>query len=96
MNDERLDRIEGKLDKLVDQAGVTNVTLARLTDSVEIHEKRSDALEKNQAPMMIHLAEAALHKALMARMMYIIKWATAIMGSIATAATLILKIMGKV
>lgn len=46
---ERIDRLEDKLDakfeKVIDQIYEINKTLSRLTDIVEIHERRSLALE---------------------------------------------------
>jgi hypothetical protein len=96
MNDEWQNRIEGKLDKLVDQQGAHNVTLVRLTDSMEKHERRCDLLEKAQAPMLEHITEANARKALTSRLMYFMKWASAILASLASAAALILKLMGRI
>lgn len=44
--DQRIDRIEGKLDVIVDKLSDLNVTLARNTQSLEIHEKRTDIAEQ--------------------------------------------------
>jgi hypothetical protein len=46
MSDDRLSRIEEKLDKLTDKLHETNVTLARNTESLIIHEKRTDLAEQ--------------------------------------------------
>lgn len=49
--DKRLDRLESKVDKLIDQQSEQNETLTRLTVSVETHEKRSTALEAIVLPL---------------------------------------------
>ncbi len=48
-------RIEDKIDKIVDIQGNQAVTLARLTDSVEHHIKRTDALEERFQPVQEHV-----------------------------------------
>lgn len=47
----RLDRIEAKTDKIIDNQSDHNATLARLTTTVEIHESRSTKLEAIVLPM---------------------------------------------
>lgn len=46
MNDSRLQSIETKIDTLIDKLHETNVILARNTESLIIHEKRTDLAER--------------------------------------------------
>lgn len=48
-------RIEDKIDKIVDIQGSQAITLTRLTDSVEHHVKRTDALEARFQPVQEHV-----------------------------------------
>jgi hypothetical protein len=45
MSDDRIDKLEAKIDKVLDIAQEQAITLVRLTVSVEDHAKRSDTLE---------------------------------------------------
>lgn len=47
--EKRLDRLEEKLDKLVDQLHELNITMAKNTESLIIHEKRTDLSEQRIA-----------------------------------------------
>ena len=53
MSSDRLERIENKLDKVVDGIGVINVTLARNTSSLEEHVKRTNMLEEKINPVWL-------------------------------------------
>jgi uncharacterized membrane protein YheB (UPF0754 family) len=44
--DSKLEKMNEKLDAIVAKQGEMNITLVRLTDSVEVHVKRSDLLEE--------------------------------------------------
>lgn len=46
MSDEKLDKIEAKIDKIQDKIGSIDVTLAAQHESLKIHIKRTDLLEK--------------------------------------------------
>lgn len=45
MSDDRIDKLEDKIDKVLDIAIKQEVNLERLTTTVEYHAKRSDTLE---------------------------------------------------
>ncbi len=49
--EKRLERLESKIDQLLDKHSESNETLARLTVSVETHEKRSTNLEAIVLPL---------------------------------------------
>lgn len=49
--DDRLDRIDGKLDKAVDHLASIDVTLARNTDSLQAHMARTAVIEKALLPI---------------------------------------------
>lgn len=55
MSDERLKRIEDKVDKIVDQIGYVNVTLAKQHISLELHIKRTNLLEAKLDPIEKHV-----------------------------------------
>lgn len=46
MSDDRISKLEDKMDKMLDIAIKQEVNLGRLTTTVEYHSKRSDTLEK--------------------------------------------------
>lgn len=52
----RIDRIEIKLDALSEKLSATNVLLAAQHESLKIHMKRSDILERAQEPLKRHVA----------------------------------------
>ena len=54
--DDRLERIENKLDKVVDQIGEINETTAKQQVSLEYHIKRTDLLEKKLEPVEAHVS----------------------------------------
>lgn len=51
MSDDRLERIETKLDKVVEHISSIDITTARLTISVEEHVRRTNILEEDIAPL---------------------------------------------
>lgn len=51
MSDERLVRIEDKIDKLADRLGSIDKTLVRQEDQLAYHIKRTDLLEAKVAPL---------------------------------------------
>ena len=53
--DDRLERIETKLDKVVDQIGEINETTAKQQVSLDYHIKRTDLLEKKLEPVEAHV-----------------------------------------
>lgn len=53
--DDRLERIENKLDKVVDQIGEINETTAKQQVSLDYHIKRTDLLEKKLEPVEAHV-----------------------------------------
>lgn len=55
MSDDKLSRIENKIDKIESHMGKQEVNLARLTVSVEEHVKRSNLLEKKMEPLEDHV-----------------------------------------
>ena len=57
MEKDKLQRIEEKLDKINDKLGEINVTLAENTQSLIIHEKRTDIAEKKLALLEIEFKE---------------------------------------
>jgi len=95
MSDERLERMESKLDKVVDQLGQLNVTLSRNTDSLEYHVKRTDILEAEIHPMKAHLAHIEVKKAARQSIMHFTKWAASIAAAATAVAAFVLKLMGK-
>lgn len=54
MRDDREQRIESKLDKVVDHIGSIDITIARLTVSVEDHVRRTELLEQTVVPLKAH------------------------------------------
>tara|TARA_R110000868_G_scaffold282312_1_gene542538 strand:- start:449 stop:694 length:246 start_codon:yes stop_codon:yes gene_type:complete len=54
--EEQLDRIENKIDKLDDRVNRIDITLARLTTTVEVHERRSTTLEAQVKPLEEHMS----------------------------------------
>lgn len=56
MSNDKLDRIEVKVDKIEDHLGKQEVNLARLTVSVEEHVKRSNMLEDKIKPIEEHVS----------------------------------------
>lgn len=56
--EKKLDKIEGKIDKLIDQVNEVNVTLAKNTESLILHEKRTDLAEQRIA----HIEDIILQK----------------------------------
>ena len=53
--DDKLERIENKLDRVVDQIGEINETTAKQQVSLEYHIKRTDLLEKKLEPVEEHV-----------------------------------------
>lgn len=53
--DDRLERIENKLDKVVDQIGEINETTTKQQVSLDYHIKRTDLLEKKLEPVEEHV-----------------------------------------
>ncbi len=51
-----MDRIDQKLDKIVETLGEQAVTLGRLTVSVEEHVRRTNLLEEDIKPIKSHVA----------------------------------------
>jgi hypothetical protein len=51
MNDERDARVEAKIDKIVEHIGSIDVTIAKLTVSVDEHVRRTNILEKQIEPV---------------------------------------------
>jgi hypothetical protein len=51
MTEERFDRIENKLDHLIDKVSAIDVTMAKNTVSLSEHIYRTDLLEKQLAPV---------------------------------------------
>ncbi len=96
MSDDRLERIENKLDKVVDEIGIIKTTLAVNTDSLVHHIKRTDLLQTEMGPMRDHLAQANLKKATRQALMQITKWAASIVSAAAAVAAIVLKLMGKI
>lgn len=60
--DKRIERLESKIDQVLDKQSEHNSTLTRLTVSVETHEKRSTNLEDIVLPMKkkFDMAEGAM------------------------------------
>lgn len=54
--DDRINRIEDKVDKIIEKMAETNVILASQHESLVIHMKRSDLLEKKIEPVEKHVA----------------------------------------
>jgi len=54
--DDKLERIENKLDKVVDQIGEINATTAKQQVSLDYHIKRTDLLEEKLKPVEDHVA----------------------------------------
>jgi len=54
--DDRLERIENKLDKVVDNISEINATTAKQQVSLDYHIKRTDLLEKKLEPVEEHVA----------------------------------------
>lgn len=54
--DDRIVRIEYKLDKVVDHLGNIDSTLAAQHESLKLHMKRSDMLEAQVEPLKAHVA----------------------------------------
>ncbi len=55
-NDERLKRMEDKIDKVVDSVHEINITLAAQHISLETHIKRTNILEKKLEPVERHVS----------------------------------------
>lgn len=55
MSDDRLTRIEDKIDHVVDKIGNIDVTLAKQHEQLEYHIKRTDLLEKSVKPIETHV-----------------------------------------
>lgn len=53
--DDRLERIESKLDKVVDEIGEIKETTAKQQVSLDYHIKRTDLLEKKLEPVEEHV-----------------------------------------
>lgn len=53
--DDKLERIEGKLDKVVDHIGSIDVTLAAQHVSLKEHIRRTEILEQELAPIKTHV-----------------------------------------
>lgn len=56
MQDDRLNRIESKVDKLDDHLGSIDVTLAAQHESLKLHIKRTELLEMQLEPVKKHVA----------------------------------------
>lgn len=56
MSDDRLNRIEGKVDKIVEHVSSIDVTLAKQHESLKDHIRRSDLLEQKLIPVEKHVA----------------------------------------
>lgn len=54
--DDRIIRIENKIDKVVEHLGSIDSTLAAQHESLKIHIKRSDLLEAQVEPLKTHVA----------------------------------------
>jgi uncharacterized coiled-coil protein SlyX len=54
--DERLERIENKLDRVVDTMGEINATTAKQQVSLDYHIKRTNLLENKLKPVEDHVA----------------------------------------
>ena len=57
MDKEKLQKIEDKLDKINDKLGEISITLAENTQSLIIHEKRTDIAEQKLALLEIEFKE---------------------------------------
>ena len=57
--EDRIIRIESKIDKVVDHLGSIDSTLAAQHESLKIHIKRSDLLEAQVEPLKTHVAMVA-------------------------------------
>lgn len=57
MDNDRFNRIEDKLDKITDKLQEMNVTLAENTQSLIIHEKRTDLAERKIELIQLQLNE---------------------------------------
>jgi chaperonin cofactor prefoldin len=55
MDDQRLERIENKVDVLSDKLSDTNIILAKQHESLVHHIKRTDLLEKQIRPIQTHI-----------------------------------------
>lgn len=64
---DRLIRIEEKLDKLADKLQETNIVLAENTQSLIIHEKRTDLAETKLSLLEIHFKEYAVRDSVILR-----------------------------
>lgn len=56
MSDERLPRMEDKLDKVDEKLGQINVTLAAQHESLKMHMYRTELLEKAIEPIQAHMS----------------------------------------
>ena len=54
--DNRLARIEDKLDKVVEKIGSIDVTMARNTEQLAEHMRRTELLEEEVKPISTHVA----------------------------------------
>lgn len=52
MSDERLERIENKIDKLADRISSIDSTLAAQHEQLKVHIKRTDILEQQVVPLV--------------------------------------------
>jgi hypothetical protein len=57
MSEERFDRIETKVDVIVDKISNIEVTLAKQHESLAHHIKRTDLLEQQVEPIRVHVAK---------------------------------------
>lgn len=55
MSDSKLDKLDIKIDKIQEKLSSIDVTLAAQHESLKIHIKRTDLLEKKLAPVETHV-----------------------------------------
>lgn len=56
MSEQKLERIENKLDRLVDQQGEIGVHIAEIKKDLKYHIKRTDLLEADVKPIKKHVS----------------------------------------
>ncbi len=88
MSDDRLSRIEAKVDSVVDRLGNIDKTLAAQHVSLKQHMRRSDALEAQVKPMQEHVM--AVNGAVKA-----LTWVGSIITLLATLAGTLYMFLGK-
>jgi hypothetical protein len=53
----QLEKLDDKLDKLVEHVGSIDKTLVRNTVTLEVHVKRTNALENRMEPVEVHVTQ---------------------------------------